>query len=427
MMNSIGRRRFMQIAGFTALAASLDGPIARAAAERLRLIFWGGQVRADKTGQVSALFGEETSINVQNEFLSWNDYWTKLATQIAGGNAPDIFQMDYRYIVEYANRNAIAPLDEFVGDQLNLDDFDDDQVAGGTVDGKLYGISLGANSVACFVNTSPFEKAGIPAPNGPFTYDQLADFNEAFKKADVGMSVIDDASSFEQALENWLRQRKKALYTADGKLGFDENDAIEWFTMWAKLRDAGICVSAEDRALYTGSIDTSMIVTGKAALQLDNSNVLIAHQALMQDKLGLAPYPLVAPDATGGQYRKPSMFFSVAGTSKAKADAARYVSYFVNDLKAAKVLGTERGIPCAAHVRDALAPELSEQERLTLEYVAGLGDLIGPIPPAPPQTAGEIAGTMLTNISQQVAFGMQSPEAAGKDFVAQASDLLSRG
>jgi len=34
---------------------------------------------------------------------------------------------------------------------------------------------------------------------------------------------------------------------------------------------------------------------------------------------------------------------------------------------------------------------------------------------------------MLKNISEQVAFGMQSPEAAGKDFVAQATELLSRG
>ena len=63
------------------------------------------------------------------------------ATQIAGGNAPDVIQMDYRYIVEYAKRGAIAPLDEFVGKALDLDDFDEDQLEGGKVDGKLYGIS----------------------------------------------------------------------------------------------------------------------------------------------------------------------------------------------------------------------------------------------------------------------------------------------
>ena len=34
--------------------------------------------------------------------------------------------------------------------------------------------------------------------------------------------------------ENWLRQRGKALYDADGKLGFDADDATEWFEMWAE-------------------------------------------------------------------------------------------------------------------------------------------------------------------------------------------------
>ncbi|AJY46531.1 ABC transporter substrate-binding protein [Martelella endophytica] len=428
MINHIGRRQFMQIAGLTAVTAGLSSNIAHAAADRLRLIFWGGQARADKTGQASAIFADKTGIAVQNEFLSWNDYWTKLATQIAGGNAPDVVQMDYRYITEYASRNAIAPLDEFVGQQLNLDDFDEDQIQGGSVDGKLYGISLGANSMACVYNTVILEKAGIELPQGGFTYDQLYEYADLFKQAGLpkGISVITDSSGNEQVLESWLRQRKKALYTADGKLAFDADDATEWFIMWSKLRDAGVCVSAEDTALGTGPMESSMLVTGKAAIQTDNSNLLVAYQALMQDPLALAPFPLIAADATGGQYRKPSMFFSIATSSRAKAEAAKFLSFFVNDLEAAKVLGTERGIPCSEAVREALAPTLTPLERASLEYVSSLGDILGPIPPSPPTAAGEINQSVLANISQQVAFGMQKPDDAGPDLVQQANELLSR-
>src|SRR5690606_12596956 len=234
--------------------------------------------------------------------LAWNDYWPKLATQTAGGNAPDVIQMDYRYIVEYAKRNAIAPLDDFVGSALKLDDFDADQLEGGKVDGKLYGISLGANSVALGINTEAFEKASIDAPGPNTTYDDLRAMAEAFASRDVGMKVISDGSGVEPALENWLRQRGKALYTADGKLAFDEADATEWFQLWKDLRDAGVCVSPEDQALDTGPLETTMLTLGKAAVIYTNSNQLVAHQALNQAKLTISNYPRISTDAPGGHY-----------------------------------------------------------------------------------------------------------------------------
>src|SRR5690606_32741793 len=141
------------------------------------------------------------------------------------------------FIVEYAKRNAIAPLDEFVGNQLQLADFDEDQLEGGKVDGKLYGISLGANSVAVLVHTAAFEKAGIDAPTNAWTYDDLMAMGEAFNSAGVGMKVVADGSYSEPMLNNWIRQKGKELYTADGKLGLDEADMTEWFTLWNNLRE----------------------------------------------------------------------------------------------------------------------------------------------------------------------------------------------
>src|SRR5690606_27722419 len=182
-------------------------------------------------------------------------YWTKLATNVAGGNAPDIIQMDYRYIVEYATRNAIAPLDEFVGGALKLDDFDADQLEGGKVGGQLYGISLGANSVAMVVNEDAFESAGVELPGRMTTYDDLMAMGEAFSSKGE-MKLLQDGSGAEPILENWLRQRGKALYTAEGAIAFEESDIVDWFTLWANLRAAGVIVSPEDQALDIGPLET---------------------------------------------------------------------------------------------------------------------------------------------------------------------------
>jgi len=424
----IDRRHFLM--GGTALIAGASAGIRPVLSQeqRLRLTFWGGQDRADRTYAVADMFAAESGTQIDGEFLAWNDYWTKLGTQVAGGNAPNIIQMDYRFIVEYATRNAILPLDDYVGGVLQLSDFDEDQLEGGKVDGQLFGISLGANSVAMLVNEDAFAEVGIEPPNRDSTFDDYMTMGEAFNSANIrgGMKVLADGSWTEPMLDNWLRQNGFALYTAEGQLGFGEEQMVEWFRMWASLREAGICVSPEDQALDTGPLESTMVTLGKAATMPSNSNQLVAYQAINPDSLTIVSYPRIAPGAGGGHYRKPSMFFSVGGNPEQAEAAAEFISFFVNDQEAAEALGVERGIPCSAAVREALAPSLDEKGRIALEFVANLGDLLGPLPPPPPTAAGEIDLSLLRVIGQEVAFGARTPEDGGKAFVTEASAILSR-
>ena len=426
---SLDRRQFL-LGTTAALGAAALAPAAAFAQDtRLRQLFWGGQARADRTNGVNALYTAASGNDVESSFLGWGDYWPKLATETAGGNAPDIVQMDYRFIVEYARRNAIAPLDEFVGSALKLTDFDADQLEGGKVDGKLYGVSLGANSVAQLVNLAAFAETGVEPPNRDTTYDDIRAMGEAFKSKNIrgGMKVIADGSGSEPMLDNWLRQKGLALYTAEGKLGFTEAEAIEWFAMWNQMRADGVCVDAETQALDTnGPLENTMVILGKAAMMPSNSNQLVAFQTLSQDDLTITSYPRIAPGVGGGHYRKPSMFFSVGGSSSNKEAAAAYLSFFVNDVEAGKVLGVERGIPCSAAVREVVATTLDAKNQIALNFVANLGDLLGPLPPPPPAAAGEIDVSLLRVLSQEVAFGARTAEDAGKFFVTEAAAILAR-
>ena len=420
----VGRRQFLM--GSSALLAAGAVRPAFAQDNSLRLIFWGSQSRADRTYGVTDLYAAKNGTPIEGEFLAWNDYWPKLATQTAGGNAPDIIQMDYRYIVGYAKRNAIAPLDDHVGSALNLDDFDQDQLDGGKVDGKLYGISLGANSVALMINADAFQKAGMDIPGQSTTYDDIWAMADEFSAKNDGLKIIGDGSGSEPMLENWLRQRGKALYTADGQLAFGADDMTEWFNLWKTARDAGYIVSPEDQALDTGPLETTMLALGKAAIIPSNSNQLLAHQAINKPRLTISNFPRISTDAPGGHYRKPSMFFSVGGSSKAQEEAAAFISFSSTTSEAANLLSIERGIPCAAHVREAIAPTLDEQNQVSLNFVSNLGPLVAPIPPSPPASAGEIDASLIRTLSQEVAFGQRSPEDAGPYFVEQATEILSR-
>lgn len=422
------RRNFLM--GGTALGVGLAmGSLpAFSQASNLRLIFWGGQDRADRTNGVGGLFEGETGISVDTEFLSGGDYWPKLATMTAGGSAPDIMQMDYQYLLEYAKRGALAPLNEFVGEQLKLDGFDIDQLEGGKVDGELFGVSLGANSVAAIVNATAFEEAGIDLPTNDWNYEEIFETGEAFARANIrgGMKMIGDFSASIPALENWLRQKKLALYTPEGKLGFGAEEVNEWLTMWKAFRDAGITVSAENAALSTGALETTMLVSGKSAITHAYSNQLVGFQALMQDRLGLIGYPRLAKGVGGGHYRKPSQLFAVSSNSPNKGAAAEFINFFVSNPEAAKILGVERGVPCLEATRDVVAPTLSVENRAAMDFVSNLGDLLGALPPPPPSSSGEIELSLLPGVSQEVAFGARTPEDASQYFVSEAAAILER-
>ncbi|MDR7143906.1 ABC transporter substrate-binding protein [Rhizobium sp. BE258] len=428
MTFSINRRGFMA-GGASLLALSGMGAPAFAQDARLRLIWWGSQPRADRTNKVSDLYKAKNSgVSITGEFLGWGDYWQKLATQVAGKNAPDVIQMDYRYIVEYARRGALAPLESYMPSKLQLGDFDPAQIEGGKVDGHLYGISLGANSAATVINTVALQEAGVEAPNNKTTWEELGKIGAEITKAGKrkGFFGFADGSGAEPLFENYVRQRGKALYTADSKIAFGVEDASEWFDMWAKFREAGACVPPDVQALYKDTIDTAPLTMGKAAIDYAHSNQFVGFQAVVKDKLTLSNYPRVTADSKGGHYRKPSMFFSVSAQSKVLDQAVDYVNFFVMNPDAAKVLDVERGIPESKSMRDVVAGTLDDVGKIPLNYVANLGDLAGPLPPPPPTGAGE-GQTVLRQLAEQVAFGQVTPADAGKQLVDEITRVLARG
>ena len=116
----------------------------------------------------------------------------------------------------------------------------------------------------------------------------------------------------------------------------------------------------------------------------------------------------------------------MGSTSKQKEASADFISFFVNDIEAGKILSVERGIPCSAAVREALTPTLGEQDQIALNFVSSLGDLLGPLPASPPNAAGEIDQSLLDVLADEVAFGQRTAEDAGKFFVEEATAILER-
>ena len=427
MTSTITRRDFSRLLGGTAAAATLAsvGSFA-AAAESVRLIWWGNPDRDRRTNEVIALFTKDKGVAVTPETYGWGDYWQKLATQAAGRNLPDVIQMDYRFLFEYARRKQLAALDDFVGKQIDLATFDPNQLASGRVDDKLYGISMGANSMSNIYKKDIFAKAGVTIDQTTWTNAEFDKIGETLKGAlPDGMYFVQNMGYMEPCLETWVRQRGKALYTEDGQLGYELADLEAFFARWKDLQDKGLTPPADVMAGDASQkAEDTMIVTGKAAVGFSHSNQLVAYQKLIPDEIDIAMIPN-QEGGSPGQYLKPSMLISMAETSSAKEAAAELIAFFITDPGANAILQIERGVSGDPAIRESIVGGLGPTEKKIIDYLDVVATSVGPLPPPPPKNAGEL-DRALRPAWDEVAFGKASVADGAKKYYDNAVAILGR-
>lgn len=425
MNNGFDRRTLLM--GSAALLGLSGSALAQE--KRLRMFWWGSKERADRTFKGNELFtAKNPGAKIDGETIGWGDYWPRMATQAAGRNLADIIQMDYRYIFEYARRGALLDINPLLGKAIDLSGYDKNSVDCGKVDGKLYGVNLGNNSTAMLTNAAAFEAAGLKAPTGDTSWEDFgklcAELTKAAKKD--GFFGTSDSGGLEPSFEVFIRQRGRNLYTDDGKAGFTAEDASDWFGFWDGLRQSKACVTAEIQALDKQNIETNALTLGKAAVAFAHSNQLVGYQAVNPNKLSINAYPKGPAGSKPGAYLKPSMFFSIAATSKNPEEAAKLISFVINAPDGLKAYGVERGVPPSAAARKEIAGDLDALGKAQVDYIADITPKVGPLPPPPPKGAGEIA-FLLRRVNEEVGFGKTKASDAGKKFLAEASSILSRG
>ncbi len=407
----------------SAPAASSGGQV------ELRLIWWGSQARHDRTIEVVKLFEQKyPNIKITYEFAGWADYWTKVTTQAAGNNLPDIMQQDYAYISEWSKKGLIIPLDQYKTDgTLKFDDVAPASLEGGIIDGKLYGVNLGNNSQTILVDVDAFKKAGVDLPSQTWTW---ADFekitNELHDK--LGIPGMSYGMWNDQFFKNIMLTTGQQFYDPSGKkLGFtDPQPLVDYFNMLLRLQKSGAMVSREDEVANKYTVETDPIIKGKAAMAYTNSNQIIAMWNAAGADRNFATFPIPRYDKPANYY-KPSMFFSVTANSKHPKEAAMFIDFFNNDLQANEILMAERGVPIAAHIRDGLKPKLEKPQAEMFDFIARLEGNTTPIPAPDPAGHPDVVNNVwLPQVVDPIMYGQEKPEQAMATLMTEANAILAK-
>jgi len=392
----------------------------------LRLAWWGNPTRNENTENVVAAYKEAApDVTISLEPGEWSGYWDKLATQTAGGDFPDVVQMDEKYLAEYGQRGALLDL---AGAGLDTSEFVDGSVEVGEVpEVGLAAINAGLNAFAFLVNPVVFEEAGVEIPDDTtWTWDDLletaAAISEATPDGTWGMTQMGTVQGLFQV---WVRQAGQDQYK-DGAAGFDLATATAWFDWSKKIQDTGAGPDASTSVEDAGaSMDQSLFNTGKIGMTVAWSNQVVAHDGLVEDGVQVLRPPSIAGSAAEAQlWYKASMYWAVSARSANPEAAVAFVDYLVNSPDAGKILSVERGVPGSLAVREAIVPELDESNTKAVDYLDAIESELGGPPEITPQGGGEFEA-ILTRAGEDMLFGTITPEAAAQRLLDELGSALS--
>jgi pectin-derived oligosaccharide transport system substrate-binding protein len=410
------------------------GPAAAPAggdAIQMRMAWWGSQDRHDRTIKVIELFQKENpNVKITWEFSAFDDYWTKLTTQAAGGNLPCLIQQDYAKIGEWVSRDLLLPLDDYIQNgTIDTKNVEKTYLDGGKLNDKVYAISLGTNSQSLIYDPALFEKAGIPLPSNDWTWKEFDQVTTQLKdKLSIyGMSVgIEDW----QVMKLWLKQHGKTFYNPEGTgLGYDDDKMyVEFFTMIKGLMDKGAMPNREfEVSRGAPPVEDDPLVKQQAAIGYMWSNQIVAVSSAANRPLKAGLFPkLDASSTQTGHYLKPSQFFSITAKCDQPEVAAKLINMFTNSIPANEILLAERGVPISSEVRKALEGKIKDAQKEAFALVALVEKNPSPLDPPDPAGHSEVISKVYTPLMDQVLYGQLAPEEAAKQFREGADAILAK-
>lgn len=116
------------------------------------------------------------NINVEIETIAYDDYFTTLQTRIAGGVAPDCFEMNIENFGAYASKGVLADLSS-----ADLSGLNQTALGAFKYDGVQYGAPENFSTVILVYNKNLFDQAGVAYPDAGWTREDVDKAAEAIR------------------------------------------------------------------------------------------------------------------------------------------------------------------------------------------------------------------------------------------------------
>ncbi|MGP9604563.1 ABC transporter substrate-binding protein [Brachybacterium sp. AOP42-E1-35] len=367
----------------------------------MRAAWWGGDSENGAVNAALDAFTEETGTEIAREPQAWDGYWDRLATQTAGGNAPDFIMQAGSQIPDYAGRGTLTDLNSL--ESLDAEAVDEGLKEFGQVEDALYGVVAASNAMSLVVNQGLAGEAGLEVPDGEYAWEELAEM--ATKSSE---SLGDDVWGLQDGGGDLIlfilkvRDDGRQFYADDGTLNATADDLTKWLEYWEELRQNGGVPPADVTAEAQGEMASNPMATGRAAMSFGWTQDFISYTRLVDSPLTLHIPPYV--QASPSLWMNAASLWSLSSTSADAEKAAEIVNFMINSDTAISALGVSLGMPPSQGARDQLAGTLSDPEQMAMDFMDKVAETSTPLNRLWPAGFAELR-SLLGDLNEAVAFG----------------------
>lgn len=257
---------------------------------------------------------------------SYDEYHTKLLTQLTSGTAPDVFYIGDDRVASVIPNNVLMALDEYLdadGSVISRDDFNQGVYDIAVLDGSVYALPNDVNPDTWWYNKSALEAAGITedpaelAANGEWTTEKFLEMSDKLKAAGLASLAF---WNYWATHDTWMISQGGEVYDENGDYVANVNDAsiaaMEEFSQ--RVQDGEFLVAD---ILPEGSGSDTLFLTDQLGFYAQGRYTISALESagVDMDQFDIVRWP--TPDGEPSQTGLAASFLAI-NDSTADADAA---------------------------------------------------------------------------------------------------------
>lgn len=283
-------------------------------------------------------------ITVKLQGTSWENYWAKIGTLLASGNAPCIVGMQSLRLSSYGK--ALVPLDELMTKYgVKAEDFDKAILDGLKSDGKQVAIPYDTGPMIVFYNRDAFTKAGVPEPKPGWTMDE---FRSAATKLTTGGKYGFVTTPGDLSTLPWVRTLTGAEPLKDGALALTDPAFVQGYQGYVDLVQKDKV--APEPPTANGDFQNNQFSAGKAAMMVDGPWSVLDRKSQVKFNLGIAPIP-AGPD--GSKSYTAGSGFGIARSCKTPDAAFQAIAAMTGQQPLTELAAAGRAYPSRLKAQDA--------------------------------------------------------------------------
>ena len=318
----------------TIVVTATPGPVEPA--EPVEITYYTFSAAPDHVEQLDQMIqlfeATHPNIKVKVETAPFDEYFTKLQTLIAGGTAPDVFELNYENFVTYADKGVLLDLSPMMkaDTTLNPEVYSERANSAFSYNGMQLGLPATFSTVMLYYNKDLFDQAGVEYPTADWTWSDAVEAGKKLNDPANGVWGLYSGVQFWEFYKKAAQNNCRFFNDDKTEVLINSPECVEALqTMVDMVKTDKVVPSAADMG---GQSDGDMFMAGKLAMDVTGIWMFSAYKdAPFQWDVTVEP----------GMANKATHFFangvSAFAATKHAQEAYEWIKFFTSDPEMANI------------------------------------------------------------------------------------------